>query len=231
MTSGEPIDFGERGVDALRVEGSSAREECILVAERAVLRAAAADDDRIGHEIAAPPDQVAPDWRQRLEGPAGRGLIALPRSAGTEILEKRRKDLLPRAEEDRVRMRRCFFGQRRHVKAPEGDEAASRAVGVRDRVGAKGIGDVDLDDDQVRGVLDRQALDVLVNDRGLVVVVQIGGQCCEAERREQRVLDRPPVRARRFGQGGQDEFSLHCKVNILCHAKISTVKFRSNPTT
>ena len=45
------VDLGERVVDALGVERSATLEERVLVAEVAVLRAAARDDDGVGHEI------------------------------------------------------------------------------------------------------------------------------------------------------------------------------------
>ena len=54
MPARQPLDLGERVVDALRVERSAALEERVLVAEVAVLRTAARDDDRVGHEVAAP---------------------------------------------------------------------------------------------------------------------------------------------------------------------------------
>ena len=57
MASGQPRDFGERVVHALGVERSAAGEERVLVAEVAVLRAAARDDDGVGHEVAAAADR------------------------------------------------------------------------------------------------------------------------------------------------------------------------------
>ena len=70
VTPGQPRDLGERVVHALRVERSASGEERILVAEVAVLRAAARDDDRVGDEVAPAPDQIAPHWRQAVERPA-----------------------------------------------------------------------------------------------------------------------------------------------------------------
>ena len=129
----------------------------------------------------------------------------------------------PGSEEDRVGVRRRFGRQRGHVQAAEDDEDAARAIAVRDPVRPVRVRDVDLDHDEVRRVVRGQALDVLVDDHRLVVRPQVGGERRQAERREQRVLDRPPVRARRLGQGGQDELdaeralarhALHCKVKL-----------------
>lgn len=72
VAAGQPLDLCQRLVDALRVEGTAAGEEGILVAEVAMLRAGARDDDRIGYEVAAPLDQVAADRRQAVDrAPAG----------------------------------------------------------------------------------------------------------------------------------------------------------------
>ena len=81
MAARQPIDLGERVVDALRVEGLAALEERVLVAEVAVLRAAARDDDRVGHEIRAAADQVAADRRHPIERAARRRDVALERRA------------------------------------------------------------------------------------------------------------------------------------------------------
>ena len=45
VTPRQPRDLGQRVVDALRVERSAAGKERVLVAEVAMLRAAARDDD------------------------------------------------------------------------------------------------------------------------------------------------------------------------------------------
>src|SRR5207302_1558525 len=47
MPSRQPVDLRQRVVDALGVERASMLEERVLVAEVAVLRTAACDDDRI----------------------------------------------------------------------------------------------------------------------------------------------------------------------------------------
>ena len=47
VATGHPLDLGERRVDGLRVERDAALVERVLVAEVAVVRAAARDDDRV----------------------------------------------------------------------------------------------------------------------------------------------------------------------------------------
>ena len=76
MAAGQPLDLRERGIDRLRVEGLSAFEERFLVAEVADVRAAARDDDRVGHQVEAPLDQIAADRRQARQRPERRSIDA-----------------------------------------------------------------------------------------------------------------------------------------------------------
>ena len=80
---------------------------------------------------------------------------------------------------------------------------------IRDAVRAIGGGDVDLNHDKVRFVVEPQPLDVLVLDLGLVVLVEVGSKGGKAQRREQRILDRPPERAGRLGQRGEYQLDPH----------------------
>jgi hypothetical protein len=205
MPSGEPIDFGQRGIDALCVERSAALEEGVFVAEVTVLGAAARDDDRVGDQVAAPGDQIAANRRQLIERASGGRLIDALRVTIAKILQEGGKRLLARAEDDRVGMRGGFVWKRRHVQAAEGDEDASGAVVVREPIGAVGVGDVDLNQDEVGPVVDSQRLDVLIDDRGVIVWIEEGGERGQAKGREEGVLDRPPVGAGRLGERRQDQ--------------------------
>jgi hypothetical protein len=95
--------------------------------------------------------------------------------------------------------------QRGHVQAAERDEDSLRAIRVCERIGPRRARDVDLDGDEIGAIGGVDALDMLVDDDGLVVRPEVPGKRREAERRKERVLDRPPVRAGRFRQGRQDE--------------------------
>ena len=106
------------------------------------------------------------------------------------------------------------------MQAAKRDEDAARAVVISDAIGAAGVGDVDLNDDEIGLVVEGQGLDVLVNDGRLVVGRQVGGERGETERREERVLDRPPERAGGLGERRKDELdgegaahghALYCK--------------------
>ena len=182
-----------------------------------MLRAATRHDNRIRDEVVAPPDEVAANRREPLERPSRGRLIAGTGLPGAEVLEKLRERLLPWPEEDGVRVRGGLLWKRRHVQTAKRDEAAPCPVGVRQAIRAVGVGDVDLDHDQIRrtAVVDRQRLDVLVFDRRLVVGRQVRGERRQAERWEERILDWAPEGARRFGQRRQDEphsHTLYCKV-------------------
>ncbi len=102
-------------------------------------------------------------------------------------------------------MRLRLLGERGDVKSAERHEAALGAVVVGDAIRAGGVGDVDLDHDQVGPIVGVEPLDVLVDDHGFVVGRQIRGERGQTERREQGVFDRAPVGAGGFGQRGENE--------------------------
>ena len=115
--------------------------------------------------------------------------------AGAEVAQERRPGVLARPAEHAVGVPGGLLRQARRVQPAEADVGALGAVVVGVAVGAPGRGDVGLDDDEVRLVVEAQRLDVLVLQVDLVVGVEVAGQGGEAERREQRVLDRAPVAA------------------------------------
>ncbi len=49
---------------------------------------------------------------------------------------------------------------------------------IGEAIGAIGVGDVDLDDHQVRMIVGVYFFDVLVDELDLVVVGKVGGECC-----------------------------------------------------
>ena len=63
MASRQAVDLGKGRVDRLRVEGTPALEERLLVAEVADVRAAARDDDRVRDEVEMTLDQIPADAR------------------------------------------------------------------------------------------------------------------------------------------------------------------------
>jgi hypothetical protein len=103
--------------------------------------------------------------------------------------------------------------QRGDVQPAEADVRAPGAVVVGQLVGAPRRGDVDLDHHQVRLVGEVDLLHVLVGHRHLVVRVEVPGERGQAERREQRVLDRTEERRGRLGQGRQDHLDAHAPLD------------------
>ena len=81
-----------------------------------------------------------------------------------------------------------------HVRTPP-------AVVVRQPVGARRRGDVDLDDNEVGRVVDPEALDVLVLQVDLGVGRQVRREGGEAEGREERIFDGAEEGAERLGEG------------------------------
>ena len=79
---------------------------------------------------------------------------------------------------------------------------------VGDPVRAVGVGDVDLNDHQIRCVVERERFHMLVHNHGAVVRRQIGGERGQAQRREERVLNRTPVRIGGLSERGQDELDV-----------------------
>ena len=205
VASGQPRDFGERVVHPLRVERAPAGEEGILVAEIAVLRAPARDHDGIGNQIAPTVDQIAAHRGQAVQCPPRSRPVYFLRMAGAKLREKLGKRLFRGAEEYRVRVRRRFLGQRRHVQPAHRHECAPGPVVVGDAIGAIGVRDVGLDEHEIRPVVEVELLHMLVHEHRFVVRVEKRGQRGEAERRKQRVLNGTPVGAGRLRKGGENQ--------------------------
>jgi hypothetical protein len=171
-----------------------------------VLRTAARDDDRVRHEVQAPVDEIAPDGWQPVKRAARSRYVSARGLARAEIIEEPWEGLFARTQKHGISMVRGFVGKRRDVQSTECDERAAGAVVIGQAVGAPCARDVDLNDDEIGPVIQVQGRNVFIFEHGLGVGRQVGGECREAERREQGVLDRTVVRTRGFGQSGQNEF-------------------------
>ncbi len=199
VASGQPLDLGEGLVHRLGVEGFAALEEGFFVAEIAGVRAAARDHDAVGHQVEAAPDQVAA-WAGRAGQAALGRAIDRVRAPGAEIREKQRPRVLAWAQENRVSVLGGLLRQCRDVQAPEGNVGTPAAVVIGKLVGAVSRGDVDLNRDKVRGVLQVERLDVLVFQRHLIVIAEVARQRRQTQGREERVLDGSPIWALGLGQ-------------------------------
>jgi hypothetical protein len=169
MTTGQAVDFGEGIVDALGVEALSALKEGVFVTEVTVLRTSAGDDDGVWHKVVAAVDEIAANRRYTVEGAASeRGVDTLWLS-GAKVCEEFGEGLFAGAEEYGVGVMGGLVGKGSYVESAETDECAFAAVVVGDAVGAVGFSDVDLDDDEVGGVFEGEALDMFVYDDGVVI--------------------------------------------------------------
>src|SRR5262249_61723341 len=90
VSSRQPVDLGQRIVDALCVERAAALKERVLVAEVAVLRASARDDDRVRDEVTAAADQMAAGWGVAIDRTGGRLGVERARRGGPEGCESLR---------------------------------------------------------------------------------------------------------------------------------------------
>ena len=111
VTARQPIDLRERVVYALGVERSATVEERVLVAEVAMLRTSARDDDGVWDEVATPLDQVAPDWRNPIQRAARRRDVPSRRRSPAEVLQELREGLFAWPEENGVGVSGGFLGQ------------------------------------------------------------------------------------------------------------------------
>ena len=152
MTPRQTRDFGQRIIDQLRVETAPSGEEGILVTERAMVRAAARDDDRVRHQVSMPLNQVPPYRRKAFQCPHRRFIPASWRS-GRQVAQELREDMLTRPEKDGVGVRRCFIRQRCNMQTTQRDVCATRAIMIGNAIRAIRVRDVDLDNHEVRLVV------------------------------------------------------------------------------
>ena len=169
MAARQPLDFRQRGVDGLRVERSAALEERLLVAEVADVRTPARDDDRVRDQVETPLDQIAAHRAARppaCVSSSGRRV----RACRAEVGEKARPRVLAGTEKDRVGVRAPLRRAATSRADRQGPRTHRAAVVIGDAIRAAGRRDVDLNDHQIRFVVEPQRLDVLVLDLRLVIV-------------------------------------------------------------
>ena len=155
-----------------------------------------------------PLDQIAADRRHPEQGPLLRG-VARRWPTGPQVGEELGPGVLSGSEKDRVRVHLRFLWQGGDVKTAEHDTDASCAVSIGDLVGATGGRDVHLDHDEVRLVVERDLLDMLVPDRDVIVSRQVASERRQTERGKERVLDRPEEWTRRLGERREDHLDAH----------------------
>ena len=120
-----------------------------------------------------PPDQVAALARRLAD--SGVAVTVLPttdlflmgrveglRLPAADVGQELRPDVFPRTQEDAVGVSSRLGRERGDVQAPQRHEGAPGAIVVGQVIGPARRGDVDLDDDEIRLVVEIETLDVLV---------------------------------------------------------------------
>src|SRR4030095_8343479 len=103
------------------------------------------------------------------------------RPASPKVRKEPRPRILSRPEKDGVRMRCGLLGQRRYMQTAHYDVRSAPAIVIRDVVRAICRRDVDLNDDEIRRILEVQSLDMFILYFCFVFLVQVGGECAKAE--------------------------------------------------
>jgi hypothetical protein len=78
-----------------------------------------------------------------------------------------------------------FVGKRGHMQPSQADECILASIMVCDFVGAVGVGDVNLDHDEVGLITETQLLDMFVHNHRMVIGRQICGERGKAQGRKE----------------------------------------------
>src|ERR1700688_2423324 len=130
VTSRQSLYLCQRILHPLGVEPAASLKESVLVAEVAMLGAAACDHYGIRYQVTGTLDEVAPDCRNTLQSAACRRRVNSFRFAGTKVLKKFREGLLSGAEEDGVSVHHSLIGERRNMQAAQANKSSLATVTV-----------------------------------------------------------------------------------------------------
>src|SRR5262245_48262676 len=86
---------------------------------------------------------------------------------------------------------------------------ATAAVMIGDFVRAFRRSDVNLNDDQIRLVVEIERFDMLILQADIVIIVKVAGERGKPQWRKQRIFDRTPEWAFSFGERRQNHFEFH----------------------
>ena len=95
-------------------------------------------------------------------------------------------------------------------------------VMVRNLVGAICGRNVDLHHNQVRPIVKLEFLDMLIRDRDFISWIEVRRKRRKAQRREERIFDRPEQGTRRFGECRENHLYAHISPvyhRVLCNNK------------
>ena len=90
--------------------------------------------------------------------------------------------MIARPEKDRICVRYSFLRQAGHMQPSQAHNRADTPIVLGDLVGAVRLGDVDLDNDEIRRVAECQGLDMLIHNHGVIVLIQMRRKCSKPQR-------------------------------------------------
>src|SRR3990172_2688001 len=223
MLPWQSVDFTKRIIYLLRVERLPPGEERILVAEVAAVRASTRDNDGIGNKVKTPLDEIPPHRRHSLQRTRHRPVQFL-RHTTPVVRQKAWPSVLPRPNKDGVPVLRGLKGHRGYMQATQAHMHAATSVVVCDLIGSIRRSDVHLDNYQVGRIFEIHHFHMLVLNPHLVTRIQVPGQCRQPQRREQRVLDRPPERALCLRKRRQYHFHSHSTTSVRTANRMTTAR-------
>ena len=97
-------------------------------------------------------------------------------------------------------MQHGFIGKRGDMQSAQNDVGAPQAIHVSNCIGTICVGDVHLDHDKVRLIIQFEFLHVLILEVDLVVRRKVCSECGEAQWRKQGIFDGPPEGTLRLGK-------------------------------
>src|SRR5262249_48508969 len=101
VSAGKAGNFGKCVVHELGVKRAPTREECVLVAEGAVVWATSRYDNRVGHQVAVSLNEIPTYWRQSFQC-THRGFVAAFWCPRRKVSQELGECVLSRSDEDRV---------------------------------------------------------------------------------------------------------------------------------
>src|ERR1700733_6474914 len=164
MAAGQPLYLGKRILHPLRIESTPSLIESVLITEIAMLGTAASHHDRVGNEVRRTANEIAADWWNTLQGAACRRGVDPPRFACTKVAEKVWKSLFSWAKKNAVRVHGCFPRYRRDMQSAKTDKCAPATILVCNLVRPISVGDVNLDNNQLRRVAHGEWLHMFVHN-------------------------------------------------------------------
>src|SRR5947207_5483546 len=153
VAAGQAFDFRQRRIDRLRVEMPTLAKERLHITEIALVGTPSRHDDGVGHDVKAALDQITPN-RRKAHQRAHLRPVNSRRFAVAEVFEELRPGVFAGPQKKGVRMKRGFLRQRSHMKTSQAYVRTALAIKIGDLIGTPGGSNVDLNDDEIRHVIE-----------------------------------------------------------------------------